>query len=64
MRAFLADLAAKSSQDGALGAFGRRFLARQNVLRYGIAPAAVAIAYTGPNTQTSPRSNSSSVTMS
>jgi two-component system, LuxR family, sensor kinase FixL len=44
MRAFLADLAARSSQRGALGAFGRWLVARQNVLRYGIAPAAVAIA--------------------
>jgi two-component system, LuxR family, sensor kinase FixL len=44
MRAFLTDLAARSSQEGAFGAFGRWLAARQNVLRYGIAPAAVAIA--------------------
>ena len=44
MRAFFADLAAKSSRGAALGAFGRWLVARQNVLRYGIAPAAVAIA--------------------
>jgi len=44
MRAFLADLAARSSQQRALGAFGRWLVARQNVLRYGIAPAAVAVA--------------------
>jgi two-component system sensor kinase FixL len=45
MRAFLADLAARSSQDSTLGAFGRWLLARQIVLRYGIAPGAVAIAW-------------------
>src|ERR1700722_714171 len=44
MRAFLADLAAKSSQDGAMGAAGRWLLARQNIVRYGIAAAAVALA--------------------
>ena len=44
MRAYLADLAAKSSQDGATGAAGRWLLTRQNVVRYGIAAAAVAVA--------------------
>src|SRR3984957_2785853 len=44
MRAFLADLAAKSSQDGEMGAAGRWLLARQNIVRYGIAAAAVALA--------------------
>src|ERR1700722_603816 len=44
MRAFLADLAAKSSQDGAMGAAGRWLLARQNIVRYGIAAAAGALA--------------------
>jgi two-component system sensor kinase FixL len=44
MRAYLADLAAKSSQDGATGAAGRWLLARQNVVLYGIAAAAVAVA--------------------
>src|SRR5258708_28869064 len=44
MRAFLADLAARSSQEGALGAFERWLAARQKVVRYGIAPAAVAVA--------------------
>jgi len=43
MRAFLADLAARSSREGALGAFERWLAARQNVVRYGIAPAAVAV---------------------
>jgi two-component system, LuxR family, sensor kinase FixL len=44
MRAYLADLAAKSRQEGALGAAGRWLLARQNIVLYGIAPAAVAVA--------------------
>ncbi len=44
MRAYLADLAVKSSQDGATGAAGRWLLARQNVVLYGIAAAAVAAA--------------------
>ena len=43
MRAFLQDLAAKSSQAGGLGAFERWLLARQSALRYGIALAAVAM---------------------
>jgi two-component system sensor kinase FixL len=42
MRAYLTDLAA--SQDGALGTAGRRQLARQSLVRYGIAPILVAIA--------------------
>jgi two-component system, LuxR family, sensor kinase FixL len=44
MRAFLAELAAKSSEDGALGAFERWLLSWQALLRYAIAPAAVALA--------------------
>jgi two-component system, LuxR family, sensor kinase FixL len=44
MRAYLADLAAKSGQDGALGAAGRWLMARQNVVLYGLAPVAVALA--------------------
>src|SRR5215472_15220728 len=44
MRAYLANLAAKSSQEGAVGAFGRWLLARQTVIRYGLAPAAVVLA--------------------
>ncbi len=44
MRAYLADLAAKSSQDGALGAAGRWLLGRQNMVLYGIAAAAVVVA--------------------
>ena len=44
MRAYLADLAAKSRQDGALGAASRWLLARQNIVLYGIAAAAVALA--------------------
>ena len=44
MRAYLADLAAKSSQDGAMGAAGRWLLARQGIVLYGIAAAAVVVA--------------------
>jgi two-component system sensor kinase FixL len=44
MRAFLADLAAKSSHEGVLGALQRGLVTRQNVLRYAIAPAGVAVA--------------------
>jgi two-component system sensor kinase FixL len=44
MRAYLADLAAKSGQDGAAGAVGRWLLERQRLVVYGIAPVAVAIA--------------------
>jgi two-component system sensor kinase FixL len=44
MRAYLADLAAKSSQAGALGASGRWLVARQNLVLYGIATGAVALA--------------------
>jgi len=44
MRAYLANLAAKSGQEGAVGAFGRWLLARQTVIRYGLAPVAVAVA--------------------
>ena len=44
MRAYLADLATKSTQDGAVGAFGRWLLTRQNLVRYVIAVAAVALA--------------------
>jgi two-component system sensor kinase FixL len=44
MRAYLAELAAKSSQDGALGAPGRWVLARQNLVLCGVATAAVAVA--------------------
>jgi two-component system sensor kinase FixL len=44
MRAFLADLAAKTSQEGALGAVMRALVARQASLRYGIAVVAVALA--------------------
>jgi len=44
MRAYLADLAAKSSQEGALGAAGRWLVARQNIVLFGIAAAAVALA--------------------
>jgi two-component system, LuxR family, sensor kinase FixL len=44
MRAYLADLAAKSSQGGAAGAVGRWLLERQSLVVYGIAPVAVAIA--------------------
>jgi two-component system sensor kinase FixL len=44
MRAFLADLAAKTGQDGASGAFARQLMARQISLRYGVALVAVALA--------------------
>ena len=44
MRAYLAELTTKSSQDGALGAAGRWLLARQALVLYGIAVAAVAVA--------------------
>jgi two-component system, LuxR family, sensor kinase FixL len=44
MRAFLAELAAKSSQDGALDASSRWVLARQNIVLFGVAAAAVAVA--------------------
>ena len=44
MRAYLAELAAKSGPDGTLGASGRWLLARQNIVLLGIAPGAVAIA--------------------
>ena len=44
MRAFLADLTAKTSQEGASGAVMRALLARQASLRYGIAVVAVALA--------------------
>jgi len=39
-----ANLAAKSSQEGAVGGFGRWLLARQTMIRYGVAPAAVIAA--------------------
>jgi two-component system sensor kinase FixL len=44
MRAFFADLAAKSSQDGALGAAGRWLLQRLSLVLYAVAPVAVALA--------------------
>jgi two-component system sensor kinase FixL len=44
MRAYLANLAAKSSQEGAISRFGRWLLARQTMIRYGVAPAAVLAA--------------------
>jgi two-component system sensor kinase FixL len=44
MRAYFADLAAKSSQDGAPGAAGRWLLARQSLVLYGIGPVAVVTA--------------------
>jgi two-component system sensor kinase FixL len=44
MRAYLAELAAKSSEEGVLGASGRWVLARQNIVLCGVAAAAVAIA--------------------
>jgi two-component system sensor kinase FixL len=44
MRAYLADLAAKSSPEGAVGRFGRWLLARQTMVRHGTAPAAVMLA--------------------
>jgi two-component system sensor kinase FixL len=44
MRAFLADLAAKTSPDGAGGAFARALVARQTSLRYGVALVAVVLA--------------------
>jgi hypothetical protein len=44
MRAYLAELAAKSSQDGALGGAGRWLVSRQKLVLYVIAAAAVAAA--------------------
>jgi len=44
MRAYLANLAAKSGQEGALGAYGRWLLGRQSFVLYGIAAATVALA--------------------
>jgi len=44
MRAYFADLAAKSGRDGALGAAGRWLLERQSLVLHGIAPVAVATA--------------------
>jgi two-component system sensor kinase FixL len=45
MRAYFAELAAKTSQQGGSDAWPRWRLARQNVLRYGLAPVAVTIAF-------------------
>src|SRR5437870_1732662 len=44
MRTLLADLVAKAGDVGALGALERWLLRRENVIRYAIAPVAVAIA--------------------
>ena len=44
MKTFLAELGAKSGHSGALAATERCFLAWQNLLVYGVAPAAIAIA--------------------
>jgi two-component system, LuxR family, sensor kinase FixL len=44
MRAYLADLAAKSSKDGAPGAAGGWVLARQSLVLHGLAAAAVVLA--------------------
>ena len=44
MLAYLANLAAKSRQEGAVDRFGRWLLARQTMVRYCIAPAAVMLA--------------------
>src|ERR1700681_4493824 len=46
MLAYLAELAVKSSRDGAPNADGRWVLARQNIVLCGIAAAAVVIALT------------------
>ena len=45
MKTFLAHLAAKPSDTRLLGGVKRWVLMRQDVLRYGIAPLAVAIAF-------------------
>src|SRR5262249_15609894 len=45
MKTFVTDLAAKSSPQGHLSAFKHWLFVRQEVLRYALAPLAVAIAF-------------------
>src|SRR5258708_3198922 len=47
MRAYLADLTAKSSREGALDGSSRRLFGRQSLVLYGIAAVAVALALAG-----------------